>query len=295
MTITETFFPALLQACDNDPSDALDIQLTCGICQEQITFADEAGPHLRAFVLACMHIFCNGCVEQMVAHSRSNNNHYACPACRNCLHCRTCRTPAKKGSLIHMNGEQSIPLLERIVRQRRNLWTCFDCDVKTYIVWLHAVMRVSKDYTEIVDNGQFIKISVKYQRKKWEFPSTVGDIDLKLVKKQSMPRDLEMPVKIIEDGLLKAHGIAGPDDGTMAFKYKIFFCEPRDKEHEMIAEQRSLIEHTEDQVRKSKMGYRKLITLELSFDLRDSWTDVNVRELMKKASNRAKRRGQERQ
>ncbi|KAL9569175.1 hypothetical protein ACKAV7_006761 [Fusarium commune] len=285
--ITETYFPALLQACDDDPNDALDIQLTCGICHEQMAFEDEAGPHLRAYVLACMHIFCNACVEKMVAHSKNNKSHYGCPTCRECLHCATCQAPSKKGSLIHMGGEQSIPLLENIFKKYNHRWHCFNCDVETFTLWLHSVVRVSKDCTGIV--GQFMRVSIEYEGKVWDDPSSEEYADSRLVKQQPIPRDLEIPIKIIEEGLLKAHGIAGPDDGSTAFKYEICLYELRDEEYGILADGRRLIEKTEQEVREYRVGYRKLMVLDLAFDMRDYWSDENVRERMNERSERAKR------
>ncbi|EGU81164.1 hypothetical protein FOXB_08314 [Fusarium oxysporum f. sp. conglutinans Fo5176] len=102
--------------------------------------------------------------------------------------------------------------------------------------------------TEIVDNGQVMRVSIEYEGKVWDDASSEEYADTRLVKQQPIPRDLEIPIKIIEEGLLKAHGIAGPDDGSTAFKYEICLYEPRDKEHELLADERRLIEKTEQEV-----------------------------------------------
>ncbi|PNP75804.1 hypothetical protein FNYG_10882 [Fusarium nygamai] len=284
MPITETFFPAFLQACDDYPHDILDIQLTCGICHEQMTFKDEDDPHLRAFVLPCMHIYCNRCVDAMVAHCKNDEmSHYGCPTCRKCLHCEDCPAPSKKGSLIHMDGEKSIALIEDILKLWHKRGHCFDCDMDMLTSWLQVLVKISQDSTELVDNGQLLRIWVEYEGKTWGDPSRY--IDCRLVEQQPLPIHLEVPVKIIEKGLLKAHDIAVPA-GSTAFKYELRVYEPRNRKHEVLVWERHHFEQTEQDMRDHWGGNRKLMLLGLAFDLRDVWSDENVR---KKINERADR------
>ncbi|KAF4416101.1 hypothetical protein FACUT_12862 [Fusarium acutatum] len=171
MPITETYFPALLQACDDDPRDPLDIQLTCGICHEQMSFKDEADPHLP---------------------------------------------PSEKGSLIHMDDE-------------------------------------------------------------------------KLVNQEPLPIDLEVPIKMIEGSLLKAHGIAVPDGDSTVFKYEIRLYEPRRRGRDFLVWERRHIEKMEQEMRDHWIGSRKPMALDLAFDLRDLWPDENVRRKMDERVERGKR------
>ncbi|KAF5684463.1 hypothetical protein FDENT_6694 [Fusarium denticulatum] len=238
MPITETFFPAFLQACDDYPHDILDIQLTCGICHEQMTFKDEDDPHLP---------------------------------------------PSKKGSLIHMDGEKSIARIEDILKLWHNRWHCFDCDMDMMTSWLQVMVKVSQDSTELVDNGQLLRIWVEYEGKAWGDPSRY--IDCRFVEQQPLPIHLEIPVKIIEKGILKAHDIAVPA-GSTAFKCELRVYEPRYRKHEILVWERHHFEQTEQDMRDHWVGNRKLMLLELAFDLRDVWSDENVR---KKINERARR------
>ncbi|KAF5706299.1 hypothetical protein FMUND_11664 [Fusarium mundagurra] len=287
MPITETFFPAFLQACDDYPHDILDIQLTCGICHEQMTFKDEDDPHLRAFVLPCMHIYCKGCVDAMAAHCKNDDgSHHACPTCRACLHCAHCRAPSeKKGHLIHMDGDKSIALIEDILKLWHNPWHCFRCDMKIYTFGLQTLVRMSKDCTEMVDNGQIQRILVRYQGEIWGEPSE--HIDFRLSEQQPLPLHLEIPIKMIEKGLLKAHGIAVPNDDSTAFRYEFRLYEMRDRESEGLVWERRHIEQTERELRDFGVGNRKLMLMDLAFDLRDSWSDGNVRKKIKERLERA--------
>ncbi|KAG9504803.1 hypothetical protein J7337_004781 [Fusarium musae] len=178
----------------------------------------------------------------MVAHCKNDEkSHYVCPSCRKCLHCEDCPGPSKKGSLIHMDGEKSIALIEDILKVWHKRGHCFNCDVG----------------------------------KKWGDPSQY--IDCKLVEQQSLPIHLEVPVKIIEKGLLKAHGIAAPAVST-AFKYELRAYEPRNKKHGVLVWERNHFEQTEQDMRDHWGGNRKLMLLSLAFDLRDVWSDENVRK-----------------
>jgi hypothetical protein len=78
MSITETFFPALMQACSEDPNGIQDLKLKCGICHENMTVEeedsidnsdDEASINRRAFIVPCMRIFCNECAVVFVKYN----------------------------------------------------------------------------------------------------------------------------------------------------------------------------------------------------------------------------------
>ncbi|KAF5624930.1 hypothetical protein F52700_9305 [Fusarium sp. NRRL 52700] len=254
MPITTTFFPALLQACDEEPNETLDIQLTCGICHEQMKFEDEAGPHLRAFVLPCMHIYC-------------------CPA------------PSEKGHLLHRDGDKSIALIEDILKLLNNRWRCFNCDLETFAArWLDLLLKTSQDCTEIVGNGQVLKIAFEYQGKTWGAISQ--EVDSRLIKQEPLPLHLEIPIKMIEEGLLKAHGLAVPEDGSTLFKYELHLSEMRDRQ--FLAWERHTVEQTEQEMQECWVGSRQLMVLDLAFDLRDYWSDGNVRRRINARVNRTR-------
>ncbi|CVK88440.1 uncharacterized protein FPRN_02267 [Fusarium proliferatum] len=288
MPITETFFPAFLKACDDDPNDILVIQLTCGICHEQMTLEDGADPQLRAFVLRCMHIYCKGCVDAMVAHSKNDNEaHHACPTCRACLHCATCLAPCEKGSLIHRDEGKSIAFIEDILKLRRNRWYCFNCDADVFTTWLQMLMKISMDCTGVVNDGQFLRICVEYEGRTWG--GSPPDDELRLINQAPLPMDLEVPIKMIEKGLLKAHGIAVPDDGSTVFNYGIRLYEPRDKQDIFLVWERRHIEKMEQEIRDNWLGSRKLMVLDLAYDLRNLWSDENVRRKMEERVESGKR------
>ncbi|KAF5714743.1 hypothetical protein FGLOB1_3359 [Fusarium globosum] len=247
MPITETFFPAFLKACDDDPNDILVIQLTCGICHEQMTLEDGADPQLRAFAL---------------------------------------RSPCEKGSLIHRDEGKSIALIEDILKLRRNRWYCFNCDADVFTTWLQMLMKISMDCTDVVNDGQFLRICVEYEGRTWGGPPP--DDELRLVNQAPLPMDLEVPIKMVEKGLLKAHRIAVPDDGSTVFNYEIRLYEQRDKQDIFLVWERRHIEKMEQEIRDNWLGSRKLMVLDLAYDLRDLWSDENVRRNMEERVERGK-------
>ncbi|KAF5625122.1 hypothetical protein F25303_11457 [Fusarium sp. NRRL 25303] len=180
MPITETFFPAFLKACDDDPNDILVIQLKCGICHEQMTLEDGADLQLP---------------------------------------------PCEKGSLIHRDEGKSIALIEDILKLRRNRWYCFNCDADAFTTWLQMVMKISMDCTDVVNDGQFLRICVEYE----------------------------------------------------VFNYEIRLYELRDKQDIFLVWERRHIEKMKQEIRDNWLGSRKLMVLDLAYDLRDLWSDENVR------------------
>ncbi|KAF5554754.1 hypothetical protein FPHYL_8376 [Fusarium phyllophilum] len=143
------------------------------------------------------------------------------------------------------------------------------------------------DRTETVDNGQLLSIFVEYQGKTWGEPPR--NIDCRLVEQQPLPPHLEIPVKIIEKGLLKAHGLAVPDDGSTVLRYDLRLYELRDREHKVLVRERRYIEQTEQEMRRCWAGNRKLTVLDLAFDLRDYWSDCNVRQKLNELGKRIMR------
>ncbi|KAF5538953.1 hypothetical protein FMEXI_9173 [Fusarium mexicanum] len=106
--------------------------------------------------------------------------------------------------------------------------------------------------------------------------------------KEPLPRHLEEPIKMIEESLLKAHGIAVPEDGSTVFNYELRLSEMRDREHQFLLWQRRCIKKTEQEMRDCWLGSRKLMVLDLAFDLRDYWSDENIRRKINQQADLAR-------
>lgn len=169
-------------------------------------------------------------------------------------------------------------LVEDILKLRRNRWYCFNCDVDAFATWVQMMLKISMDCTDIVDDGQFLRIRVEYEGRTWGAPPP--DDELMLVNQAPLPMDLEVPIKMVEMGLLKAHGIAVPDDGSTVFNYEIRLYELRDKQDIFLVWERRHIEKMEQEIRDNWLGSRKLMVLDLAYDLRDLWSNENVRRKM---------------
>jgi hypothetical protein len=183
MPINETYFPALMQLLDQDPSAAERLGLQCPICMELMTIdttGDFSGPNSHnAYVLACKHIVGLSCAVTLIVHNGQTGTAHRCPTCRADLFHSGCQHPNIRGTIIRLSQACRAAVNTRVLNNSRIDEFCADCYVR-YIT--HRLIQIAIDefdFSNLVTGRRAVQLAYKIGRtvfKSGSFPRNVTTI-----------------------------------------------------------------------------------------------------------------------
>ncbi|RGP77516.1 hypothetical protein FLONG3_4301 [Fusarium longipes] len=134
-TITETFFPTLMEILKEDPSAVERLNLECGICLEKMTPKTPKpegylGLDHEAAILPCGHIFGNSCVMNLAKCDHRDGTAHKCPACRHPLQFTPCGCPRTIWAAFCVEEDKREKMMLRVEDIKRFPDECFGCGMK---------------------------------------------------------------------------------------------------------------------------------------------------------------------
>jgi hypothetical protein len=140
-SITETFFPNLLETLKEDPSAAERLDLECGVCLEKMTVNDEVKIRVTddeidvvhgAYILPCGHMFGFSCITQLASRQLRAGADHTCPTCRHRLHYIPCHCPHNLGTLLNVNEAKREEMLTKVEKVKSTWDHCFRCGMEAF-------------------------------------------------------------------------------------------------------------------------------------------------------------------
>ncbi|KAL6912844.1 hypothetical protein ACHAPO_007650 [Fusarium lateritium] len=144
-SITETYFPHLLEILQRDPSAAERLKLDCGMCFEEMTTDGVEGCELPdgelgvahvAYILLCGHIFGLSCIARHRQHTFDEQvygrSHHKCPTCRQRQHFIPCGCPHILGTMLQVQEANRQEMLDNIEKVKGMGDRCISCGLKSF-------------------------------------------------------------------------------------------------------------------------------------------------------------------
>ncbi|KAF4445918.1 hypothetical protein F53441_10389 [Fusarium austroafricanum] len=274
MSITETFYPVLVEILVEDHSAFNRLDLGCGMCMEKMTFDsedeicepdNEAGLHSHAYILPCGHMFCFSCCAKLMVLNRDSERLHKCPTCRYDLHHSYCKCPHNMGALFHpkLNGEK-FEAMEARMREAYNLrCICLRCHMEAFLRALRVIATYRFDYLQLLRDRQFLAVTVKYGTTRWETADTQG---LRPIKTLPTSPELLQLFEMVANGLIEMHGL----DPFFEFELHLYEDRTDDRTQSDYLTQQGLKTYVQTRVLTTRVQGQELAHY-LALTLADAW------------------------
>ncbi|RGP58858.1 hypothetical protein FSPOR_11756 [Fusarium sporotrichioides] len=217
-SVTETYFPHLLEILKQDPSAVERLKLDCGMCMEEMTSDGEVKHELpngddcfshRAYIFPCGHIFGLSCVMRLRNHTFHESLHRRvenkCPTCRQRLHYIPCKCPHVLGVLLEVEEAKRQEMLYKIDRIKSMCDRCFACGLKI-IAWKMQLelnpsngVEVEEDDSEMQFQMTLMPPNVKMIFKRTENYGEWGIKAIRVENRRYAPHDLDLEIHRLLD------------------------------------------------------------------------------------------------
>ncbi|SPJ82069.1 uncharacterized protein FTOL_09474 [Fusarium torulosum] len=165
MPINETYFPALMQILDQDPSAAERLGLQCPICMELMTIDttdDFSGLNSHnAYVLPCKHIVGLSCIATLIVHNGETGTAHRCPTCRADLFHSGCQHPNIRGTIIRLSQACRAAVNISVLNSNRIDEFCVDCYVEYITQRLTNIAIDEFDFSNLVTGRRAVQLTYK--------------------------------------------------------------------------------------------------------------------------------------
>ncbi|KAM0294626.1 hypothetical protein ACHAO9_001061 [Fusarium lateritium] len=221
--INETYYPALMQIIEQDPSAADRLGLQCPICMELMNISTEQGQPIRddhtAYVLPCKHIVGLSCGVTLIAHGLGAGNTLSCPSCRADLFYRGCRHPNIKGTLINLHEDWRARMNDSIEESSRIDEFCAGCYVDFMTHRLTTIAFDEIDFSTILVGRRLLQLSYKWGEKVFVPPSAPRDapVFMEVAMLPSMANACER----VREYLAKLLGVPADKAAEIEFHWKV--------------------------------------------------------------------------
>ncbi|KAM0232904.1 hypothetical protein ACHAP5_010566 [Fusarium lateritium] len=221
--INETYFPALMQIIDQDPSTLDRLGLQCPICMELMPVSSERGLSIHnnhcAYVLPCKHMVGVSCVATLISHGLGAGNTHSCPSCRADLSHPGCRHPNIKGTLMLMHEGWRARMNDSIEESSRIEEFCAGCYVDFMTHRLTTIAFDEFDFSTILVDRRLLQLSYKWGEKVFLPPSAPRDAPVFM--EVAMLPSMENACERAREYLAKLLGVPADKVAELEFHWKV--------------------------------------------------------------------------
>ncbi|KAM0350199.1 hypothetical protein ACHAPU_003364 [Fusarium lateritium] len=187
MSINETYFPALMDILQQDPSAAERLDLECPICKEVLTTNDddkvsysndEVDVNHGAFILPCGHIIGYSCSREYLNYSAEARILHRCPTCRSDLIHAACRHSHNIGTMLRVGQDQRDTMRRTVENSSRVFEHCIECCLPWITAHLKAVAMAEYDFSSILTGRRILELSFERGTMQWKSPRCPRNVTL---------------------------------------------------------------------------------------------------------------------
>ncbi|KAF5002215.1 hypothetical protein FGRMN_521 [Fusarium graminum] len=187
MSINETYFPALMDILQQDPSATGKLNLECPICRDVMTTNDEdkvsysndeADVNHGAFVLPCGHIIGYSCSREIYNYSSETGVPHRCPTCRLDLIHTSCQHSHNIGTMLRVGEAQRHSMRLSVENSSRLFDYCVECCLSVILAQLRGIAMTECDLSSVLTGRRILGLTIHRGNIEWRSEGHLRDITL---------------------------------------------------------------------------------------------------------------------